>query len=133
MQSLGNSILKQPARVLQEQARLFGISFLAHTPYIVIVVVYAAAFAIASFAAGLPGSDMTLNAFIATLSVELPIIAVTVLVIEFYRMVVHEKPDEPDPRACRAGSRISSSRTGAGQWACHCSSSCSPSSRSSPM
>jgi len=95
MQSLGNSILRQPARALQESARLFGVSFLAHAPYILIVAVYALIFAIASSYAGLPASDMTLNAFVATASVELPVIAITVLVIEFYRMVVHERPESP--------------------------------------
>ena len=93
MQFLGNLAVGQAAGA--RYARLFAVSFLAHTPYLVIVVTYAIVFALASYLAGLPASNMTLNVFIATASVELPIIGVTVIIIEFYRMVVHEKPKSP--------------------------------------
>ena len=86
MQILGNSALDRPVTAWHAQARLPAVSFLAHTPYLVLVVAYALIIAAAGSYSGLSPSDTTLTAFIATAIVALPVLLLAVVIIEFYRM-----------------------------------------------
>jgi len=101
MSDITNRALEGPARASQSHARLFAISFLAHTPFLVIVVLYALiAVAASAYAGAAPGRG-ALAIFFGTAAIALPIILLSVIIIEFYRMARYEKPQHPIPTLLR--------------------------------
>ncbi|MFO0992957.1 MAG: phosphatase PAP2 family protein [Hyphomicrobiales bacterium] len=101
MSHITDSGLERPFSARQTQTRLFAASLLAHTPFLVLVVLYALIVLVAYSYVGVSPGRSALDIFFATAAVAMPVILLSVIIIEFYRMVRYERPKHPIPTLLR--------------------------------